>query len=68
MIPKKPASGLDPGVGTDFWTRPCSNKKLEPGCDSIKTDRALGNAYQCIVFENVQGEIKRWLHDQRLGP
>jgi hypothetical protein len=24
--------------------RSCSNKKLEPGCDFIKTDRALGHA------------------------
>ena len=54
MIPKKPAPGLDPRVGTGFppsrsplWRakegrkRPCSNKKLEPGSDSIRIDKAL---------------------------
>jgi hypothetical protein len=29
MILKKPAPGLDPGVGTGFQIRSCSNKKLE---------------------------------------
>jgi hypothetical protein len=53
MIPKKPAPGhsrpkdgvaslaYDPGVGTSFRKRSCSNKKLEPGSDSIQSDKAL---------------------------
>jgi hypothetical protein len=43
MIPKRLAPGLDPGVGTGFRKRSCSNKKLEPGSDSIKMERAVKN-------------------------
>jgi hypothetical protein len=32
--PEKACPGLDPGVGTGFRTRSCSNKKLEPDSDS----------------------------------
>src|SRR5271165_397236 len=41
MIPKKPALGLDPGVGTGFRKRSCSNKRLERDEDSKKSHRAL---------------------------
>src|SRR5579863_6010688 len=42
MIAKMPAPGLDPGVDTGFRKRSCSNEKLKPGLDSIKTAKALG--------------------------
>jgi hypothetical protein len=54
MIPKEPAPGhsrpkdgvaslaYDPGVGTGFRERSCSNKKLERDDDSKKSHPALG--------------------------
>src|SRR5580704_15473824 len=42
MIPKKPALGLDPRVGTGFRKRSCSTKKLERGDDSKRSHHALG--------------------------
>src|ERR1700687_6103121 len=41
MIPKMPALGLDPRVGTGFRKRSCSNNKLERDGDSKKSHRAL---------------------------
>src|SRR5580692_8357934 len=41
MIPKKPALGLDPRVGTGFRKRSCSNNKIERDDDSKKGHRAL---------------------------
>jgi NAD(P)-dependent dehydrogenase (short-subunit alcohol dehydrogenase family) len=41
MIPKKPALGLDPRVGTGFRKRSCSNNKIERDDDSKKSNRAL---------------------------
>src|SRR5580704_19616116 len=43
MIPKKPALGLDPGVGTGFRKRSCSNNTIERDDDSKKNHRALGH-------------------------
>jgi hypothetical protein len=42
MIPKKPALGLDPRVGTGFRKRSCFNNKIERDDDSKKSHRALG--------------------------
>jgi hypothetical protein len=41
MIPKKPALGLDPRVGTGFWKDHASSKKLERDDDSTKSHPAL---------------------------
>src|ERR1700674_5084819 len=43
MIPKKPALGLDPRVGTGFRKRSCSNKRLGRDDDSKKSHRALAS-------------------------
>src|ERR1700720_546468 len=40
MIPKKPALGLDPRVGTGFRIRSCSNKNSGLRSDSIELDRS----------------------------
>src|ERR1700730_14927142 len=53
MIPKKPALGLDPGVGAGFRKRSCSNNKIEPGDDSKKSHRALvGGLLLIVAFPN----------------
>src|ERR1700736_644570 len=44
MIPKKPALGPDPRVGTGFRRRSCSNKELKRDDDSKKSHPALGNS------------------------
>src|SRR5580704_17379883 len=44
MIPKMPALGLDPRVGTGSRKRSCSNNKIERGDDSKKSRRALGRS------------------------
>src|SRR6185437_15524176 len=41
MIPKKPALGLDPRVGTGFRIRSCADKMLADYHDSICPDRTL---------------------------
>ena len=58
MIPKKPAPGLDPWVGTGFRKRSCSNKKLEPGSDSIKTHKALAKG-ECNDVERRRLDFSR---------
>src|ERR1700738_3959911 len=53
MIPKKPALGLDPRVGTGFRKRSCSNKELKRDDDSKKSHLALRN--------RLPQDLARWL-------
>src|SRR3984893_3152757 len=53
MIPKKPALGLDPRVGTGFRKRACSNNGLKRDDDSKKSHLALRN--------RLPQDLPRWL-------